>query len=86
MKPANDMMPEILRSRDHDIAVLMKALAEERAEIDRLRAAGSTIIKANDEFRSGLPTGWDGDPVNDACEAARSLFCNEQAEANKDGA
>lgn len=39
---------------------LMKALEE--------------ILKANDEFRGGMPDEWEGDPLQDACEAGRRVF------------
>lgn len=32
------------------------------------------IIRANDEFRKTLPDNWESNPVNDACERARSLI------------
>lgn len=41
-----------------------------------LRGALKKIIEANDEFRAQLPRGWDGDPLNDACQAARPLLNN----------
>lgn len=31
------------------------------------------ILAANDEFRAGMPDGWEGDPLQDACNAARPL-------------
>ncbi|MGE0575409.1 MAG: hypothetical protein AB7F22_10385 [Reyranella sp.] len=34
----------------------------------------ANIIAANDEFRRALPEGWESDPVNDACEAARAAL------------
>lgn len=45
-----------------------------RAEVERLRAALRSIIDANSEFRATLPPDWESDPVNDACEAARSVI------------
>lgn len=30
------------------------------------------ILKANDEFRSGMPDDWEGDPLQDGCAAARA--------------
>lgn len=32
------------------------------------------ILKANDEFRKGMPTDWEGDPLQDACDSARLLL------------
>jgi len=47
-------------------------------ENERLRAAGKKIIEADDEFRASLGPHWEGDPVSDACDAARDLFCLNQ--------
>lgn len=32
------------------------------------------IIVANREFRAQMPEGWEGDPLQDACDAARSFL------------
>jgi hypothetical protein len=42
-------------------------------ERDALVKALRDILAANDEFRAGMPDEWDGDPLQDACEAARVL-------------
>lgn len=67
---------------EHALGHLESALEDERkkdAEIVRLRAVGKAIIAANDEFRATMPPDWESDPINDACEAARALFSdNEQ--------
>ncbi len=42
--------------------------------IDELKMALVRIIEANDRFRKSLPDDWEGDPLNDACEAARALL------------
>jgi hypothetical protein len=39
-----------------------------------LVAAIEAILIANSEFRDGMPDGWDGDPLQDACENARELL------------
>jgi hypothetical protein len=44
------------------------------ARIDELVAAIKVILAKNDEFRAGMPDGWEGDPLQDACEAARILI------------
>ena len=43
------------------------------AQRDKLADAILEILKANDEFRAGMPDEWEGDPLQDACEAARKL-------------
>ncbi|WP_425909008.1 hypothetical protein [Nitrobacter sp. TKz-YC02] len=42
-------------------------------ERDEAIAALNAILSANDDFRAGLPQDWEGDPLQDACEAARDL-------------
>lgn len=32
------------------------------------------IIAANNEFRKGMPDGWEGDPLQDACHEAAKLL------------
>jgi hypothetical protein len=44
------------------------------ARIDELMAAIKVILAKNDDFRDGMPDGWEGDPLQDACEAARILI------------
>lgn len=39
-----------------------------------LVAAIEAILLANSEFRDGMPDGWEGDPLQDACENARELL------------
>ncbi len=56
--------------------------AEAADKIERLQAAGKKIIEADDQFRASLGPHWDGDPVSDACEAARDLFCLNQQPAS----
>lgn len=52
-----------------------KECAQLRARVEQMRKAGQAIIRADDEFRESMGRHWDGDPVSDACEAARELFC-----------
>jgi hypothetical protein len=44
------------------------------AQINELVAAIKVILAKNDEFRAGMPDRWEGDPLQDACEAARILI------------
>lgn len=37
-------------------------------------AALEEIISANDDFRAGMPEGWEGDPLQDACDKARATL------------
>jgi hypothetical protein len=39
-----------------------------------LVAAIEDILSANAEFRAGMPDGWEGDPLQDACEAAQKII------------
>lgn len=32
------------------------------------------ILEANKDFRDGMPEKWDGDPLQDACDAAARLL------------
>src|SRR5580693_6654241 len=52
------------------------------AQRDQLAMAIVDILKANDEFRAGMPDGWEGDPLHDACEAARKLVLSFVAPAS----
>jgi hypothetical protein len=38
-----------------------------------LVAAIEAILLANSEFCAGMSDGWEGDPLQDACDAARDL-------------
>ena len=42
-------------------------------ERDEAIAALNAILSANDDFRAGLPQDWEGDQMQDACDAARDL-------------
>lgn len=48
------------------------------AEVERLRAALVAILKANETFRKSLPRDWEGDPLDDACKAARATLDPEK--------
>ncbi len=39
-----------------------------------LAKAMTAIIEANKDFRDGMPQSWDGDPLQDACDAAAKLL------------
>lgn len=45
---------------EHEQIQMVKALAD--------------ILNANDDFRRSMPNDWDGDPLQDACIAARALM------------
>lgn len=49
---------------------------------DALVKALTDILEANKDFRDGLPQSWDGDPLQDACDAAAKLLA---ATENKRG-
>lgn len=40
----------------------------------RVLEALQKVLAANDEFRAQLPSGWEGDPLNDACIEAREAI------------
>jgi hypothetical protein len=44
------------------------------ARIEELEGVLREIVKANDDFRGGMPDEWEGDPLQDACEAARKAL------------
>jgi hypothetical protein len=50
----------LLKEKDERIDALVKALEE--------------ILSAEKEFREGMPEGWEGDPLTDACAAAREAL------------
>ena len=56
--------PQVVQRQGETITTL-------RAEIANLRSKLKAIIKANDDFRAGMPDGWEGDPLQDACDDAR---------------
>lgn len=41
---------------------------------DALVKALTDILEANKDFREGMPQSWDGDPLQDACDAATKLL------------
>lgn len=42
--------------------------------IRELEEALRDVLSANDEFRAQLPDDWDGDPLTDACDRARTAL------------
>lgn len=43
---------------------------------DALVKAMADILEANKDFRDGMPQSWDGDPLQDACDAAAKLLAH----------
>ena len=39
-----------------------------------LLRALTDILEANKDFRDGMPQSWDGDPLQDACDAAQNIL------------
>ena len=51
------------------------AIADERSKENvALRKALTDIIETNKDFRAGMPDDWEGDPLQDACDAAAKLL------------
>ena len=48
---------------------------------DDLVKALKDILEANDSFRAGMPDGWEGDPMQDACIAARQILASVKERA-----
>lgn len=44
------------------------AFEEFQTVVDALK----NVLKANDDFRAGMPPDWEGDPLQDACDAAKA--------------
>lgn len=72
---------DVARNRAHiarcdpdTIRLLLDELSRLREAEKRYREALETILAANDEFRLGMPEEWDGDPLQDACAAARRVL------------
>lgn len=55
-----DAMQEAAHEQAQRVCVLEKALTD--------------ILEANMDFRDGMPQSWDGDPLQDACDAAAKLL------------
>lgn len=53
-----------------DLTKLEMALAQR----DALARALQNIIDANNDFRKGMPDDWDGDLLQDACDAANFML------------
>lgn len=87
LKAANETLHGLVTNREAEIerlkverdawmheTDLAKAKIETAESALRLvREALKNILSANDEFRASLPADWEGDPLHDACEAARPL-------------
>jgi hypothetical protein len=43
---------------------------------DHLLKALAEILEANKDFRAGMPEGWEGDPLQDACERAARMLAS----------
>lgn len=58
-----------------DVAIKFMEMAERAfRQRDALRKVLDDILSAEQEFREGMPVGWEGDPLTDACDAARKLL------------
>lgn len=72
-----------------EVVALRKRLADANDEIRELRGGGlldqaeriaelrallDRILKAEAEFRKTMPPTWEGDPLTDACDAARTAL------------
>lgn len=71
-----------------DAAAGWKEVMELTGALAQMREALATIIEAEDEFRGQLPKDWDGDPLYDAINAARSMLTagEREVECTKCGA
>lgn len=58
-----------------DVAIASMDMAERAfRQRDALRRALDAILSAEQEFREGMPIGWEGDPLTDACDEARKVI------------
>jgi hypothetical protein len=55
----------------------IKGIDRSRDRIEALEAALRAILAAEDDFRGGLSEQWEGDPLHDACLAARAALDKE---------
>lgn len=63
--------PEINRATaDANAAFIISAC---NAHDDLVKAL-TEILEANKDFRASLPKGWEGDPLQDACDRATSVL------------
>jgi hypothetical protein len=81
----------LLDDRDSTIAHLRAELAQwvrqsednsggwQRCQLalERARKALEEIVAANKDFRAGMPKDWEGDPLQDAVDAASSLLAQQ---------
>lgn len=56
--------------REANAAFIVKAVNNHEALVKALQ----DIIDENDEFRKGMPADWEGDPLEDACDAAKVVL------------
>lgn len=55
----------------HLLRHLKDLLNDRDSKLEAYRKALEEILAAEKDFREGMPPGWEGDPLTDACEAAR---------------
>ncbi len=68
---------QVNKALDHLANLLAKASAPSAPD---LAEALQSILDANDDFRKGMPDGWEGDPLQDACTAARAALSKARGE------
>lgn len=49
-------------------------IGQQEKEIERLREALREILDVEKEFREQMPHDWEGDPLTEACDRARSAL------------
>jgi hypothetical protein len=60
---------------DGNTSIAFMDMAERAfAQRDDLVKALTEILAANKRFRAGMPGGWEGDPLQDACERAAAVL------------
>ena len=52
-------------------------------ERDALKTALKNVLLANSEFRAGMPEGWEGDPLQDACDVGHAALALLKDSANE---
>ncbi len=64
--------------REGDICTFAKSPSDDDARLmtlaPNLVKALEDILEIEQEFRSTMPADWDGDPLSDACDAAKALL------------
>ncbi len=71
--------PDILRLHHEKCDALDKVYVLQ-SELAAARKALEEIIEANNDFRAGMPADWDGDPLQDAIDAARAALSSKEPE------